>query len=981
MASNVGTASGTLKLNSSGWNSGFSSAKSSLASFGKQSASTALGMIGAGGIQQAISSVTGAIKQSVQSFIEFESAMAEVSTLVNTANVDMKSLESGVVDLSKKYGQDAGGLANALYQVISAGVDAGDAIQFLDVATKAAIGGVTDTKTAVDVLTSAMNAYGLSTDDVTDISDSLFTTVKLGKTTLGELAGSVGQIAPIAAATGVKLDEMNSALATLTLSGLSTSEAGTALRGMMNALLKPQEKALTLAQELGIEFGATAVQTMGFSEWLAELTQKTGGNTEALAMLFPEVRGMNAMLQLTSETGAANYNNAMQEMADKTGAAAEATQKMAETNKMTWSKVGQWTSSVGRKIGDLILKPLSSMAESHSKMEKQKRFIELLEKESHTLDEVIELNILAKSKIDEYNEALENKNDLSAESIKWYEDEIVKLKQTVKVTDSMVLTKKLEAATSKEVQKQDKEESKGKSEIDKKVKEIIASMKKKKSEHKAESNTARESLKLQIESLEAMHNVDVRNSKERIEMLEYESNKENLTNTQSLEMKQRLIEAKQELSLKERDHALKVLGMTYDAKVKEYEKEKKNVTELTTWYKAKRAEILVEWSKDVETTERINTEIQANLDRTAFQQLGKEITDNFNKWKDSFIKGNSSSWKEFITDSKSSINMVADLFGGLPDSIAGPLDSLTNLIITAISGNPIKTATSALGFVGSMIGLSGQRSKEAADANKISAQNAREAAKSFLKASGKVDLSTLSYNELQQEREGSADAIANYLIGIGQLDEGNKADFMNRLSTRGMGYGADAGAGANVMSTFSYLRSVQGGRTGDSTLSGLIGSLSGIMSTQAERARYQQWGMGSSLGDPSTATTWSGFKMLLDAQLQNGKINESDYKSQLKSGASKFWKSIDPSEYMDIQAMAKGGITTQPTMAMLSEHGQKEAVIPLDDRNRVREIIGEIGGVGKLDLNISISGETSSAQEVGEIVGDKLEVLFRSKGI
>ena len=62
-------------------------------------------------------------------------------------------------------------------------------IDFMRTATEASIGGVTDLETAVDGITSVVNAYGEEAISASKASDLMFTAVKLGKTDFTQLSG------------------------------------------------------------------------------------------------------------------------------------------------------------------------------------------------------------------------------------------------------------------------------------------------------------------------------------------------------------------------------------------------------------------------------------------------------------------------------------------------------------------------------------------------------------------------------------------------------------------------------------------------------------------------------------------------------------------------------------------------------------------------------------------------------------------------
>ena len=115
-------------------------------------------------------------------------------------------------------------------------MDQADAIDFVASALKLAEGGFTDAATAVDVMTTAINAYGLSADDAAQVSDYLITTQNLGKTSVGELASSLGKVIPIAAAYGVKMDDLCANMSLLTKNGIATAEAVTYTKAMLNEI-------------------------------------------------------------------------------------------------------------------------------------------------------------------------------------------------------------------------------------------------------------------------------------------------------------------------------------------------------------------------------------------------------------------------------------------------------------------------------------------------------------------------------------------------------------------------------------------------------------------------------------------------------------------------------------------------------------------------------------------------------------------------
>ena len=170
--------------------------------------------------------------------VDYESSFAKVSTLLDKNVVDYGKYKNDILDASSKSKIAVGEFSEAVYGSISAGVDQTKAIKFTTDAMKLAKGGFTDGAKAVDVMTTAINGYGMKAEDATKISDMLITTQNLGKTTVDELATSMGAVIPVANSVNFGIDELSAAYAQLTKNGIATAESGTYLKSMLSELGK-----------------------------------------------------------------------------------------------------------------------------------------------------------------------------------------------------------------------------------------------------------------------------------------------------------------------------------------------------------------------------------------------------------------------------------------------------------------------------------------------------------------------------------------------------------------------------------------------------------------------------------------------------------------------------------------------------------------------------------------------------------------------
>lgn len=261
----------------------------------------------------------------------YETSLAKVSTIADTTAVSLKDLSADVLNLSNATGEDAAGLNEAVYQALSAGADTAGVVDLVGTAVKAAKGGYTDTTTAIDGLTSTLNAYGMETKDAEGLANQFLITQNKGKTTFGELASSIGTVAPTANAAGVGVDQLLAGVASLTANGIGTSEAMTGMKAALSNVIKPSSEASKMAQGLGLEFNTAALQSKGLVGFLDDVKKATGGDTDKMAKLFGSVEALNTVLTLTSDQGSQLMNDTLNEMATNTTALDAAYETMADT--------------------------------------------------------------------------------------------------------------------------------------------------------------------------------------------------------------------------------------------------------------------------------------------------------------------------------------------------------------------------------------------------------------------------------------------------------------------------------------------------------------------------------------------------------------------------------------------------------------------------------------------------------------------------
>lgn len=296
---------------------------------------------------------------------EYAKALSNVSTLIDTNAISMKDLSKQLIQLNPELGNTTE-LTRGLYQSFSSGAKtAEEAMELTTTGAKFAKAALTDTFTAVDVLSTAMNAYGKEVVDAEHASDVFFNTIKLGKITGEQLAASIGTSIPLYSSVGISLEELSSGLAAMTKQGISANRATTQLNAIVNSFLKPSQDMTAQLESMGFASGSAFLETEGLSGALSMLEEATKGDATQLAKLLPNIRALKGVMALTG-TGAEEFNFILGEMDDVLGMNQEAFDKQEktwETAKNALHKVGLEVGVVSKEFVDGLATGLTEVSE------------------------------------------------------------------------------------------------------------------------------------------------------------------------------------------------------------------------------------------------------------------------------------------------------------------------------------------------------------------------------------------------------------------------------------------------------------------------------------------------------------------------------------------------------------------------------------------------------------------------------------------
>lgn len=309
---------------------------------------TAFDVFGGIGISAGIA-FTQAAKEAYNFEKQFQQSMKEVATLSSGIKGSLTDFMNSVIDMTREVPVGAVESAKALYQIVSAGHDGADAMNILKVSAKAAIGGVTETATSADAITTILNAYKKGASEAENISDMLFTTAKLGKTTMGELGRSIAQAAPIASSFGIDIEDVLAAVVSITKQGVPTAEAMTKIRAAI----------MGTANHLG----DAAFSGRSFQEALQLIYNEANGSTTKMKELLGTDEALQAALMITGQNAVGAASD-LDQMKNASGAAEAAFKEMSSSAENQMKLLGNNITAALRPLGKEILKEISSAAQS-----------------------------------------------------------------------------------------------------------------------------------------------------------------------------------------------------------------------------------------------------------------------------------------------------------------------------------------------------------------------------------------------------------------------------------------------------------------------------------------------------------------------------------------------------------------------------------------------------------------------------------------
>jgi TP901 family phage tail tape measure protein len=285
--------------------------------------------------------VTGLGAAAIKTTSDFDTAMSQVQATMGATTESMSTVDGQTVntmntlrDLAKEMGANttfsASECAEALNYLALAGYDTQQMCDTLPTVLNLAAAGDIDLASASDMVTDAMSALGMGTDEATTMVDQMSKTASTTNTSVAQLGEGILTIGATAKSIKGGTAELNTALGILANNGIKGAEGGTHLRNVILSLQNPTDGAAKVMKELGVETYDSEGNMRSLNDILGDLNTSMDGMTSAeksniIGTIFnkTDLAAVNSLLSNTGDT----WNSLQQGITDSGGAA----QQMADT--------------------------------------------------------------------------------------------------------------------------------------------------------------------------------------------------------------------------------------------------------------------------------------------------------------------------------------------------------------------------------------------------------------------------------------------------------------------------------------------------------------------------------------------------------------------------------------------------------------------------------------------------------------------------
>lgn len=187
-----------------------------------------------------------------EAIINFDQSLKDLQAITQATDEQIASMGVTIQRIAGSTRYSTSEIAQGMLILGQAGLTAEETMQAIGPVAALATGTLSDMAVTVDVVATAITAFGMSANESARIADVFANAVNGSKLTIEKLQTALNYIAPVSASAGISLEDTAAAMMTLSNNGQRASTIGTGLRRIFSELVDPSDKLREAADKAGI---------------------------------------------------------------------------------------------------------------------------------------------------------------------------------------------------------------------------------------------------------------------------------------------------------------------------------------------------------------------------------------------------------------------------------------------------------------------------------------------------------------------------------------------------------------------------------------------------------------------------------------------------------------------------------------------------------------------------------------------------------
>lgn len=254
---------------------------------------------------------------------EYDQSLKDLQAITGATGAEVSIMGDKIIEVAKNTKFSAGEVASGMVILGQAGLSASEAVNTIGSVSDLATGTLSDMATTVDLVSTALNVFGISANRSAMVADVFANAVNKSKLTMDKLKTAFNYVGPIAKDAGISFKETAASMMVLANAGQRASTIGTGLRLLFSNLIDPPKKLAIAVEKAGLTLEDLDPRARGLQTVLKNLDLVVtdsgmafdifGKRGAAAALALKDgIGGFQGMMSTVGQTGTASKMAAIQ---------------------------------------------------------------------------------------------------------------------------------------------------------------------------------------------------------------------------------------------------------------------------------------------------------------------------------------------------------------------------------------------------------------------------------------------------------------------------------------------------------------------------------------------------------------------------------------------------------------------------------------------------------------------------------------------